>query len=218
MNTVTVKKRIKLMMSLFLAGVLVLIIRLAWIQFVRGSEYSKLAAEQQTRDSVITAKRGSIYDRNMKVLAQSASAERVTINPNQIAKSGNAEKVIKALVDILGADEERVREQLKRTERQSVVIAKQVEKSTADLLRSKNIQVFILKRIRNVITPTALSQRRLLDLPEVIIKDLRDWKTYLIHSFAELTGELLQLRTLQTMKCRTNMKIISRHRTVRELS
>ena len=139
MNTVTVKKRIKLMMSLFLAGVLVLIIRLAWIQFVRGSEYSKLAAEQQTRDSVITAKRGSIYDRNMKVLAQSASAERVTINPNQIAKSGNAEKVIKALVDILGADEERVREQLKRTERQSVVIAKQVEKSTADLLRSKNI-------------------------------------------------------------------------------
>lgn len=139
MNTVTVKKRIKLMMSLFLAGVLVLVIRLAWIQFVRGSEYSKLAAEQQTRDSVITAKRGSIYDRNMKVLAQSASAERVTINPNQIAKSGNAEKVIKALVDILGADEERVREQLKRTERQSVVIAKQVEKSTADLLRSKNI-------------------------------------------------------------------------------
>ena len=139
MNTVTVKKRIKLMMSLFLAGVLVLIIRLAWIQFVRGGEYSKLAAEQQTRDSVITAKRGSIYDRNMKVLAQSASAERVTINPNQIAKSGNAEKVIKALVDILGADEERVREQLKRTERQSVVIAKQVEKSTADLLRSKNI-------------------------------------------------------------------------------
>lgn len=139
MNTVTVKKRIKLMMSLFLAGVLVLVIRLAWIQFVRGGEYSKLAAEQQTRDSVITAKRGSIYDRNMKVLAQSASAERVTINPNQIAKSGNAEKVIKALVDILGADEERVREQLKRTERQSVVIAKQVEKSTADLLRSKNI-------------------------------------------------------------------------------
>lgn len=139
MNTVTVKKRIKLMMSLFLAGVLILVIRLAWIQFVRGSEYSKLAAEQQTRDSVITAKRGSIYDRNMKVLAQSASAERVTINPNQIAKSGNAEKVIKALVDILGADEERVREQLKRTERQSVVIAKQVEKSTADLLRSKNI-------------------------------------------------------------------------------
>ena len=139
MNTITVKKRIKLMMSLFLVGVLILVIRLAWIQFVRGGEYSKLAAEQQTRDSVITAKRGSIYDRNMKVLAQSASAERVTVNPNQIAKSKNAEKVVKALVDILGVDEKKVREQLQRTERQSVVIAKQVEKSTADLLRSKNI-------------------------------------------------------------------------------
>ena len=139
MNTVMIKKRIKLMMSFFLVGVLVLVIRLAWIQFVRGEEYSKLAAEQQTRDSVITAKRGSIYDRNMKVLAQSASAERVTINPNQIDKLKNGEKVVAALTDILGVKEEHIREQLKRTNRQSVVIAKQVEKSTADLLRSKNI-------------------------------------------------------------------------------
>ena len=139
MNTVMVKKRIKLMMSFFLIGVLVLVVRLAWIQFVRGEKYSKLAAEQQTRDSIITAKRGSIYDRNMKVLAQSASAERVTINPNQIDKFGTGEKVVEALTSVLGVKEERVREQLKRTNMQSVVIAKQVEKSTADLLRSKNI-------------------------------------------------------------------------------
>lgn len=139
MNTVTVKKRIKLMMSLFLVGVLVLVFRLAWIQFVRGSEYSKLAAEQQTRDSVISAKRGSIYDRNMKVLAQSASAERVTLNPQEIAKSNNADAVVEALVDILGVNEKNVREQIARTDRQSVVIAKQVEKSTADLLRNKNL-------------------------------------------------------------------------------
>lgn len=138
-NNVTVKKRIKLMMSLFLVGVLVLIVRLAWIQFVRGGEYSRLAAEQQTRDSVISAKRGSIYDRNMKVLAQSASAERVTVNPQQISNMKNTEKVVEALVDILGADEKKVREQLSRTDRQSVVIAKQVEKSTADLLRNKKI-------------------------------------------------------------------------------
>ena len=138
-NNVTVKKRIKLMMSLFLVGVLVLIVRLAWIQFVRGGEYSRMAAEQQTRDSIISAKRGSIYDRNMKVLAQSASAERVTVNPQQVSNMKNTEKVVEALVDILGADEKRVREQLSRTNRQSVVIAKQVEKSTADLLRNKKI-------------------------------------------------------------------------------
>ena len=139
MNKAMIKKRIKIMMSLFAVGVMVLVIKLGWIQFVKGDYYSKLAAEQQTRDSVITAKRGSIYDRNMKVLAQSASAERVTINPNQIAKLKNGEKVVDALVSVLGVDEEFVRTQLSRTSMQSVVIAKQVEKSTTDLLREKNI-------------------------------------------------------------------------------
>ncbi len=139
MNKGAVKKRIKIMMSLFVIGVIALIIKLAWIQFVRGDEYSKLAAEQQTRDSIITAKRGSIYDRNMKVLAQSATAERVTVNPKQIEKLENKEKVIAALVDILGVKEDFVRQQLSRTNMQSVVIAKQVEKSTTDLLREKNI-------------------------------------------------------------------------------
>ena len=139
MNTLLVKKRMKTMLILFFAGVLILVLRLAWIQFVRGEEYSRLAAEQQTRDSVITAKRGSIYDRNMKVLAQSATAERVTVNPMQIEKIGNGEKVVDALVEILKVDEAFVRKQLSRTKMQSVVIAKQVEKSTTDLLREKDL-------------------------------------------------------------------------------
>jgi len=134
-----IKKRIKLMMSIFLAGVLVLVLRLAWIQFVKGSEYSKMAAEQQTRDSVISAKRGNIYDRNMKILAQSASAERVTINPQQIEKRKNADEVTSVLVETLGVSEETVRKQLTRTDRQSVIIAKQVEKSVADTIRSRNV-------------------------------------------------------------------------------
>ena len=94
MNTVIMKKRIKLMLSVFLILTSLLVVRLAWIQFVRGEKYSKMAAEQQTRDSVITAKRGSIYDRNMKVLAQSASAERVTINPMQIEKSVTPKRLL----------------------------------------------------------------------------------------------------------------------------
>jgi len=137
---VTVKKRIKAMMAFFLVGVLVLVLRLVWIQFVRGGEYKRLAAEQQTRDSVITAKRGTIYDRNMKVLAQSATAERVTINPQEIEKSKNSEAVIKALVDILRVQEDDVRAKISRTDRQSVVIAKQVEKSIADKLRKQNLR------------------------------------------------------------------------------
>ncbi len=133
------KKRIKAMTSLILAGVMVMITRLGWIQFIDGGKYKRLAAEQQTRDSVITAKRGTIYDRNMKVLAQSASAERVTINPQQIDKNGNSAEVVEALVSILGVEKNSVSEKLKRTELQSVIIARQVEKSVADKLRKKDI-------------------------------------------------------------------------------
>lgn len=134
------KKRIKAMAALFLAGVMVLTIRLFWIQFVRGNKYKFLASQQQTRDSVITAKRGTIYDRNMKVLAQSASAERVTINPQEIEKYKNQEKVVEVLVKYLGADDADVRKKIARIDRQSVVIAKQVEKSVADNLRKENVR------------------------------------------------------------------------------
>ena len=122
MPTRAIKKRMKLIMLFFLVGVLVLLVRLAWIQFVRGEEYSRMAAEQQTRDSVISAKRGSIYDRNLKILAQSASAERVTLNPQEIEKSKNEEEVVSALVKILGVDEANLRKQISRTNRQSVVV------------------------------------------------------------------------------------------------
>lgn len=139
MPTRAIKKRMKLITLFFLVGVLVLLVRLAWIQFVRGEEYSRMAAEQQTRDSVISAKRGSIYDRNLKILAQSASAERVTLNPQEIEKSKNEEEVVSTLVKILGVDEQNVRKQISRTDRQSVVIAKQVEKSVADQIRNEKL-------------------------------------------------------------------------------
>ena len=139
MPTRAIKKRMKLITLFFLVGVLVLLVRLAWIQFVRGEEYSQMAAEQQTRDSVISAKRGSIYDRNLKILAQSASAERVTLNPQEIAKSKNEEEVVSTLVKILGVDEQNLRKQISRINRQSVVVAKQVEKSVADQIRSEKL-------------------------------------------------------------------------------
>ena len=133
------KKRIRIMLSLFLVGISVLIFRLAWIQFVRGADYKTRAAEQQTRDSAITAKRGTIYDRNMKVLAQSATAERITINPQEIEKEKNAEEVIKVLTKHLDVDEESLREKIAKTELQSIKISDRVEKSVANKIREAHL-------------------------------------------------------------------------------
>lgn len=133
------KKRIRMMAIMFMVGVTVLVLKLVWIQFVRGGEYRTMAAQQQTRDSTITAKRGTIYDRNMKVLAQSATSERVIIDPKEIADKENSAEVIKALEKILGCDRDDLKKKLARTDRRSVIVAKQVEKSTADRLRKLNL-------------------------------------------------------------------------------
>lgn len=138
-TTATMKKRIKNMTVWFMIGVVVLVGRLIWVQFIRGNEYKTLAAEQQTRDSAITAKRGTIYDRNMNVLAQSASAERITINPQEIQKVRNSDAVIKALTSVLGVKKSDVKDKISQTNRQSVIIAKQVEQSKADKLREMKI-------------------------------------------------------------------------------
>ena len=50
-----------------------LIFRLGWIQIVNGENLRMLAVEQQTRDVPITAKRGTIYDRNGKELGVSVT-------------------------------------------------------------------------------------------------------------------------------------------------
>ena len=57
-------------------------LRLFWMQVVRYDFYQEKALSLQTKDDVIEPKRGTIYDRNMKVLAESAATETININPS----------------------------------------------------------------------------------------------------------------------------------------
>ena len=47
----------------------------------RHDEYSEKALNNQTRTTTVTASRGSIYDRNMNVMAVSTSVENVFLDP-----------------------------------------------------------------------------------------------------------------------------------------
>ena len=55
------------------------------LQILRHEELESKAVSQQTRSSVITASRGTIYDRSGEVLAISTTAETVNISPKDIA-------------------------------------------------------------------------------------------------------------------------------------
>lgn len=81
-------------------GFAVLIGRLFLIQIVHGEAYQARAAQQQTRSTSLGAKRGTIYDTNGTVLAQSATVWNVCLNPsdiNQETIKKDAEELAKIL-------------------------------------------------------------------------------------------------------------------------
>ena len=56
------------------------------LQIIQGEELQTRAVNQQTQDTSLSAKRGTIYDCNMKVLATSADVWKVVLDPNYIRK------------------------------------------------------------------------------------------------------------------------------------
>ena len=58
--------------------------RLAYLQTIGSSYLQEKAVEQQLRDTTISAKRGTIYDADGNVLAQSATVWNIFIDPLEI--------------------------------------------------------------------------------------------------------------------------------------
>ncbi len=62
---------------------------LFYVQIINGDTYKAYAENNQLEDNVIPAGRGVIYDRNMNVLAESASVWKVYVNPNNFVKESD---------------------------------------------------------------------------------------------------------------------------------
>lgn len=107
--------------------------RLFVLQIKDYKIYQAKALEQQTRDLVVTPKRGTIYDRNLKPLAISATAETLVLSPNDIS-SDKAREISKNLAEIIGMDEEAI---YKITQRKTffAYVKKRLEKDVADKVR-----------------------------------------------------------------------------------
>ena len=128
------KRMLKILFIAFLIFVL-LMSRLAFIQFAEGKRLQNLAYEQQVQKRAINAKRGTIYDSTGKyVLAVSSTAYTITINPTNIKKD-DKEKVAKAISDIFSVDYDKV---LKKVKKRSSIetIVKKIDEAKADELRN----------------------------------------------------------------------------------
>ena len=115
--------------------------RLINIMIINGEKYQSAASEQQLYDSLITAPRGDIYDRNMQTLARSTTAWTVYITPNGIHKlddEGEKELIRKTIAEnlskILDLDYEKVYGFTKKNS-YYVIVKKKIEKTVADEIR-----------------------------------------------------------------------------------
>lgn len=78
------EKRALNILFFFIFVFTLLIVRIVYVQFVKGPEYKETASKQQLLNQVISPKRGTIYDITGKSLAISASVDTITINPKEI--------------------------------------------------------------------------------------------------------------------------------------
>lgn len=132
------KKMINRMTFIMICFLLVafgaLIGRMFFLQIIKHDLYEQKAVDQQTRDTIISPKRGTIYDRNLKALAVSASVETVVISPIAVTENKNAELVATGLSEILGIDKDTILEKTKK-KNQYETIARKIEKDVADQIR-----------------------------------------------------------------------------------
>ncbi len=134
-NTNTVKpKSLLIGMMCCFAVFLLLIIRLAFLQFVQGSELKEAANRQQSTDRIISAKRGNIYDSTGKLLAASAAVDTISINPSKIEEE-NKQKVAQAFSTIFELDYNEVLEKVNSEDSVETII-KKVEQDKVDELEN----------------------------------------------------------------------------------
>ena len=158
-----VRSRTMLMMALLgVATFVVLFWKLYDLQVRQHDELQEKAVAQQTRSTVITASRGTIYDRNGLPLALSATAETVFISPYEInsyleeqeqkAKEEAAaaeeegrpyvppiirdeEFIARGLGRILDVDPETILEKMEKTNSKYEIVKKRVDQEVADEVR-----------------------------------------------------------------------------------
>lgn len=141
------RRSVVVLMIIVFAGFLLLVGRLIALQFFQGESLKKMASEQQMADTKISAKRGTIYDRNMKPLAQSATVWNVVLEPAYIDSDEKRKIICDGLSEILGIEKDKLTELAKKKSCYTIV-KKKVETEIKDKIINFKVENNISSGIR----------------------------------------------------------------------
>ncbi len=126
----TFRKRSAILLVIILAlGFGTAMFRLGYLQIFMADELQQKATAQQLTDTTLSAKRGTIYDRNREILAESATVWRVVLAPVYLETDEERRIVSRGLSEILDIDEETIFEKSKQSS-YYVEIKRQIESDT----------------------------------------------------------------------------------------
>lgn len=120
-----------LIIMILIIGFGAAIARLGFLTIVQGSSLQEAAVGQQLKDTTIPAKRGTIYDANGKVLAESASVWQVVMSPIYFENDEQRRAAAEGLSEILELDYDNVYEKTTQ-ESYYVVVKRKIEVEARD--------------------------------------------------------------------------------------
>lgn len=115
------RRALFVLIALIVIGFGVIVFRLVQLQIVQGESLQQMATEQQLKDTKINAQRGTIYDCNMKPLAQSATVWTVVLESAYLKDDDTKEKVANGLSQILDMNKDEILEKANKKSFYTVV-------------------------------------------------------------------------------------------------
>ena len=144
-NRIIQTRSFVLMILMGVVMFVLLFFRLFDLQITRHEELQGKAVNQQTRRTVVTANRGTIYDAGGNILAISSSAETIILSPLEIDNAVNdtenpvswtKESLAAGLAEIMGKDASAIRKRMDNVKSQYEVIQLRADEDTAAKVRS----------------------------------------------------------------------------------
>ena len=110
--------------------------RLGYLQLVKADELSAKAESQQLSDTEVSAMRGTIYDSDGNVLAQSATVWNIFVDPSNIKNEKQRTLVVDGLANFLSYDEEQKQELIEKTHKDTkyVLVEEKIENDIKEQL------------------------------------------------------------------------------------
>lgn len=107
------RRSLVVLLAMVVLGFGTSVYRLVKLQLIDGEELHQRAISQQLKDTKLHAKRGTIYDCNMKPLAESATVWTVVLEPAYLKEDKIRAEVADGLSGILGIDRDELYEKTK---------------------------------------------------------------------------------------------------------